>query len=395
MNIKRIVAASLVGMSLFAFSGCNSVEKTQAKIDATVVAEVNGEEITRKDLDTYPGTIQLIDYIIQTYGTDAEEDEATEDTENADAAENTEATESTENADATEAAENTDETEEVELTEEEKIEMLATIVENNEEAADLLREQKLSYLDAIVFEKILLQESEKRELVPSEEDIQKSVDEAYEEQIAQFETEEQFIEALVASGYTEETLKDVIRTNVILEKLQEDILKDVTVDEEEIKEYYDKYKDKYPADSEDPSMYTLAHILVYTEEEAQEIKDKIDAGEDFAELAKEYSQDTGSAENGGSLGDPQPAVGHNFVQEFMDGAIPLNTGEVSDIVQSDYGYHIIKCIEKDEKPAMDYEEVKESIKATIQYNKESEAIDTAVQKMQDEADTITYEDRII
>jgi len=89
-----------------------------------------------------------------------------------------------------------------------------------------------------------------------------------------------------------------------------------------------------------------AHILVETEEIAQEVLDKLADGEDFATLAAEYSMDPGSKDQGGDL-DWFPRG--MMVPVFEETAFSLEPGEISGMVQSDFGFHIIQLFEKEER----------------------------------------------
>jgi len=94
----------------------------------------------------------------------------------------------------------------------------------------------------------------------------------------------------------------------------------------------------------------VRHILVATEDEAKTVVERLQAGEDFAALAKELSQDTGTSEDGGDLGwFPRGQM----VTEFEDAAFALEPGQTSDPVQTSYGYHIINLIERDANRALD------------------------------------------
>lgn len=131
------------------------------------------------------------------------------------------------------------------------------------------------------------------------------------------------------------------------------------VTEEAVKAAYDEKYAKAP----DTTEYHASHILVDSEDKAKELKAKIDAGEDFAELAKANSSDTGSAVNGGDLGWFGPGM---MVKPFEDAVVALKPGEVSAPVKSDFGWHIIKLAETRvaAKPALDA--VRQELESAIQ-----------------------------
>jgi foldase protein PrsA len=139
--------------------------------------------------------------------------------------------------------------------------------------------------------------------------------------------------------------EDYLKLNLLLEKA---VASNIT--DEDVKKYYDEeYKPEIKA----------SHILVEDEEKAKEVKSKLDAGEKFEDLAKEYSSD-GSAEQGGDLGWFGPG---KMVPEFEEAAYALEVNEISEPVQSQFGFHIIKVTEKKEKEA--FEDVKEDMKKQV------------------------------
>ncbi|MCM3125316.1 peptidylprolyl isomerase [Mesobacillus sp. AQ2] len=135
----------------------------------------------------------------------------------------------------------------------------------------------------------------------------------------------------------EEELKAVLKDQLLMEKAA---LKDVKVSEAEVKKRYEEYKPEIKA----------SHILVKDEATAKEVKKKLDEGAKFEDLAKEYSQDPGSAANGGDLGFFGPG---KMVPEFEEAAYALDVNEISGPVKSQHGFHIIKVTEKKEKESYD------------------------------------------
>lgn len=141
----------------------------------------------------------------------------------------------------------------------------------------------------------------------------------------------------------EDELKEKMKPEIAFEKAIK-----ATVTEKDVK---DNYK---------PEM-KVSHILVKDEKTAKEVKEKVSNGEDFAALAKQYSEDTGSKEQGGEITDF--ALGQT-VKEFEEAAYKLDAGQVSDPVKTTYGYHIIKVTDKKElKP---FDEVKDSIRKDLE-----------------------------
>ncbi|WP_035437421.1 peptidylprolyl isomerase [Bacillus sp. UNC322MFChir4.1] len=141
----------------------------------------------------------------------------------------------------------------------------------------------------------------------------------------------------------EKELKDKMKVQLAFEK---GIKSSVT--EKEIKDYY---KPKLKA----------SHILVKDEKTAKEITEKLNNGEDFAALAKQYSEDPGSKEKGGELPEFGPG---QLDPKFEEAAYKLETGQVSDPVKSSVGYHIIKLTEKKELKPFDQE--KENIRKELE-----------------------------
>ncbi|QWH17587.1 peptidylprolyl isomerase [Bacillus mycoides] len=125
--------------------------------------------------------------------------------------------------------------------------------------------------------------------------------------------------------------------------------------------------DKDVKDNHKPEM-KVSHILVKDEKTAKEVKEKINNGEDFTALAKQYSEDTGSKEQGGEIAGFAPG---QTVKEFEEAAYKLDAGQVSEPIKTSYGYHIIKVTDKKElKP---FDEVKDSIRKDLEQQRLQDA----------------------
>ncbi|MCW3781421.1 peptidylprolyl isomerase [Defluviimonas salinarum] len=122
------------------------------------------------------------------------------------------------------------------------------------------------------------------------------------------------------------------------------------------------YDEKY-ANTDPGTEYNAAHILVATEDEAKAIKAELDGGADFAVIAKEKSTDRGSAEAGGDLG--WFGVGM-MVKPFEDAVLAMEAGTVSDPVQSDFGWHLIKLNETRAATAPTIEDVRAELEGELQ-----------------------------
>ena len=162
----------------------------------------------------------------------------------------------------------------------------------------------------------------------------------------QFSTDEEFKSALKSSGLKNEAaLKKQIELSLIQQKATTE---GVDKSDKKLKAYYEKHK-------EDFETAKASHILVQDEKAAKEIKKKLDDGGDFSKLAKEYSIDTATASKGGDLGEFKRG---DMVTEFSDAAFSIKLNTISDVIKTDYGYHIIKVTERKQKT---YEQAKDEV----------------------------------
>lgn len=182
---------------------------------------------------------------------------------------------------------------------------------------------------------------------------------------------DQFEMVLQQSGFSdEEEFKEVLRLNILQEKA---LTEDIEVTDEEIQQAYEREQTEIEA----------SHILVEDEETAQDLRQEIEDGADFATIAEANSIDPGSAEQGGELG--FFGVGQ-MVPEFEDAAYNMEVGEISEPIQTTNGWHIIKVTDKREVEDMPpLEEMEDQLRRQIATEKidQSTAQDKLQQLMDD------------
>ena len=327
-KIKKIIATIAILTIAVSAMACKMIEKTPEAIQKTVLAQVGNEKITKGDLDK-----QINAQLKQQLG----EDYAT-----------------------------------------------------NDKVKDQVKQAKTQGLNRLVTQSVLLQKATELNLKPSDDDINSKIDETMNGYKTQYPEEGQFESALQQAGITMDELKESIKKGIILDAVQTDMLKDITVADDEIQTYYDENKEsKYTVGAG----ATAAHILVADEETAKSLKAKLDAGADFATLAKENSTDPGSKDKGGSYGF-MPYNSTQFVAEFMDAFKTLKEGEVSAPVKSQFGYHLIKATGIKGEEITPLEKVKEEIKSTLLQQKQGTAFNSKVEEWKTELKVKTYEDKL-
>lgn len=206
-------------------------------------------------------------------------------------------------------------------------------------------------LDLLITNKLVELEAEKAGIKIKDEEIQKEID----VMVESYGDEKSLKEQLEASGSSMDALKKDIVVYLQTKKLVEPR---ITVTDDEISTYFEDNKDTF-AQAE---QVEASHILVEDEKTAKKVAKELAAGGDFAKLAAEYSTDTETADNGGSLGYFGKG---DMVEEFEDVAFDLDKNKVSDPVKTEYGYHIIKVTGKKEAKKANLEDSKEVIKETL------------------------------
>ncbi|WP_101845056.1 peptidylprolyl isomerase [Halobacillus sp. Marseille-P3879] len=202
-------------------------------------------------------------------------------------------------------------------------------------------------LDSLITSKIVQLEAEKNDIDVSQEDIDEEMAIYYD----QYGGEEAFQSTLEESGVTIADFKEDLEEYLAMNQLLKDR---ISVTDEEKEAYFEENKESF----NQPEQVTARHILTETKEEAQTVLDKLEEGEDFADLAAEYSTDDTTSESGGDLG----TFGEGeMVEAFDKAAFSMEAGEVSDPVETEYGFHIIEVTDRTDAKEAVYEDVEEEV----------------------------------
>lgn len=235
-------------------------------------------------------------------------------------------------------------------------------VQEDPRAKEVLRQ----ILDTLIDRELLFQQAKSLKMsVPPQQ-----VDTQMQQLVQRFPSQEAFEQALSAQNFTMDVLKKDVEGQMLRQQLvKKEVLDKVNVSARDVQTYYDQHKNKYVEEEQ----VRASHILIRVPQQASpvdeaKLKSKADAtlkraqaGEDFAALAKELSDD-GSKENGGDLGFfPRGRM----VPPFEEAAFALQPGQISDIVRTQFGYHIIKAEAHKTGRALAFDEAKVQVQEDV------------------------------
>lgn len=223
-----------------------------------------------------------------------------------------------------------------------RVSRMVTAVAERPEVADLQGQERIAavadlqrrVLTDLIRRSIIDQAAEQRGIDVTEEEI----DQAREQQLQRAGSEE--AARALSPGLTDQEVRARLATEVRERKLFEQVTGEVEVTDEEVAAAYREQRDRFET-------ARVSHILVETEQEAQAILDLLDQGADFADLARERSQDGGTAADGGALG---TAPRGSYVAPFDEAVWAADQGEVVGPVQTRFGYHVIRVEEFERVP---------------------------------------------
>lgn len=235
-------------------------------------------------------------------------------------------------------------------------------------------------LDQLIGYKVLVQETRARKVAVPDADVDARIGQIR----GQFPSEAEFTQMLTQRNLTLEQVKSDARQDMAIAKLIEDeIASKVAVKPEQVTDFYAKNPDQF----KQGESVRASHILIsvpkgadaatkaQARDKAEQVLKEVKGGGDFAALAKQHSADPGSAANGGDLGFFQQG---QMVGPFNDAAFSLAPGAISDLVETDFGFHIIKVAEKKEGRTIPLEEVRPQVEQYLERLNRQEQTETFV-----------------
>jgi len=240
-------------------------------------------------------------------------------------------------------------------------------------------------LSELIRQVLYRQEAKARGITVSKSDVEAEASAQYQKFLQTYNiTEQQLADYLEPTGTTLVQFKESIRSQVenqfLTDAVQTAVAGRIDPSDDELEGYFEAHISKYDR----PEEIRASHILVNDEKVAEEVLAKLKDGADFAELAKEYSQDPGTKDKGGDLGWFSRG---KMVPEFDDAAFALEEiGEVSDIVKTSYGYHIIKLTGRKPAHTPTLDEVKDQVRNDYIQEKKSEVVADWYKKLYSNSD---------
>jgi peptidyl-prolyl cis-trans isomerase C len=246
------------------------------------------------------------------------------------------------------------------------------------------KQMRPQVVESMVMEQLLDEQIKKANITVTDNDVNDKLNEIVASQPGM--TMETLKERIAAQGQSLEQVKEQIKKTMSYEKL----IGNVEVNDAEAKAFYDENKE----DFNKPEQVKASHILVKvvptaTPEQKAAAKTKIEgllkqakAGGDFAALAKENSDDPGSKIKGGDLGFFDR---NTMVKEFADAAFALKVGNISGVVETQYGYHIIKVTDHQQGGLMPFEKAKADIVKSLENKKKGELFKQLIEKIKAQA----------
>lgn len=252
-------------------------------------------------------------------------------------------------------------------------------------------EIKKAVLGDLIDRELLYQESQKQGIKIKDATVNEQIDTLKK----RFKTEDEFKTVLSKMNLTEDSIRAELKRALAVQGfIEEKFINKITISDKDIKTYYDNHPNFF----KQPEKVQASHILIKVEPDADEAKkaearkklekvqEQLKKGEDFAGLAKQFSEGPTGA-NGGDLGYFER---EQMVGPFSEAAFALKPGEVSDIVETRFGYHLIKTVDKKPATVTPYEEVKGRIEEYLKKERVQKEITPYIAELKNKAKIETF-----
>ena len=253
------------------------------------------------------------------------------------------------------------------------------------------KELRQEALKKLIFEQLLTEEVEKQGIVVSDQEVDDKIAQLADAQEPNM-TVEEYLKTVQATGKTLAAFRDEVKKQIGWDKVAANYIAGKTdVTEEEAKTYYTEHEDVFKT----PELVRASHILIRpldmsdpnakaeAKSRAEDLLKQLREGADFAELAMDYSDDESSI-HGGDLGYFQEAG--KYERPFAKAAFALDVNQISDIVETSFGYHIIKVTDRKPEEKLTFEQIKDSLIDKLKKNKQLKLIREFFQELQQKAD---------
>jgi len=246
-------------------------------------------------------------------------------------------------------------------------------------------------LETLISRELLYQEGQKKGIKIKKEKLE----EEYEGLKNRFPSEEEFKSRLSTMKISEAEVKTQIERGLLIQELIDtQIVEKVVIPEKEVKGYYDSHPDSF----KQPEQVRASHILMKVDPQVdaakkaaarkklEELRQRLLKGEDFVTLAREFSEGPSSVKGGdlGYFGRGQ------MVKPFEDAAFALDIGELSDVVETRFGYHLIKVTEKKPETIIAYADIKERLQQYLKDEKVQQEVSAYVEDLKTKAKVETF-----
>jgi peptidyl-prolyl cis-trans isomerase C len=249
-----------------------------------------------------------------------------------------------------------------------------------------LPEVKKGVIESLINQELLYQESQNKSIKVEDKEIDKQMDALKK----RFPSEKEYSAALAKMNLSEAEIKLQLTKGLAIQQFIDiKIVQKITVSDDETKAHYNNNLDLFKQPEQVRAMHILAMVEPQSTEEQKaaarkklkEVQKKLEQGEDFEALAKEYSEGPSGAK-GGDLGYFSRG---QMVPPFEEAVFALKSGAVSDIVETRFGYHLIKVVDKKPVSMMSYEEIKDNLQQYMKQQKVQEQVKLYIEKLQKKA----------